>query len=197
MRILQKNCCKKPNDPFKWLFPLLLPGVLLSFALSLLVGAADISVTDSIRAMLQGDLTHPGCRILFYVRLPRAVAALLSGAALSVAGVVIQNVLNNPLAAPNIIGINAGAGFAVLLVIALFPGAMGILPGAAFTGALAASLLIFAISARTGASRVTITLAGVAMGSIFSACSNGLKTFFPDSIYNANSFFVGGFSGVA
>ena len=134
---------------------------------------------------------------LFYVRLPRSLAALLSGAALSVSGVVIQNVLNNALAAPNIIGVNAGAGFAVLLIIALFPAAIGLIPLAAFFGALLACLLIYCIAARTGASRATITLAGVAISSVFTACSNALKTFFPDTVYNANSFFVGGFSGIA
>lgn len=199
MRTLQTACSEKPNNrrSAAWLFPVLLFGLIISFALSLLVGATEISLSDSIRAMLQGDISHPGCRILFYVRLPRALAAVLSGSALAVSGVVIQNVLNNALAAPNIIGVNAGAGFAVLLVIALFPTLTGAVPFAAFLGALLASLLIYLIAARTGASRVTITLAGVAISSVFSACSNAIKTFFPDTIYNANTFFVGGFSGVS
>lgn len=197
MRIWQSACSKKPNKHTRWLFPALLLGTVLAFLLSLLVGAAEISLSGSIRAMIRGDLTDPGCRILFFVRLPRALAALLSGAALAVSGVVIQNVLNNALAAPNIIGVNAGAGFAVLLIIALFPASAGFIPPAAFLGALAASLLIYALAARTGASRVTITLAGVAMSSIFTAGSNALKTFFPDTIYNANTFLIGGFSGIA
>ena len=198
MRTLQTACLKQPNNrQTRWLFPALLLGTVLSFVLSLSVGAADVSLHGSIQAMLNGDLTDPGCRILFYVRLPRSVAALLSGAALAVAGVVIQNVLHNALAAPNIIGVNAGAGFAVLLIIALFPAAVGLIPAAAFSGALCTCLIIYGIAARTGASRTTITLSGVAIGSIFSAGSNALKTFFPDTVYNANSFFVGGFSGIA
>ena len=88
-------------------------------------------------------------------------------------------------------------GFAVLFIIALFPAAVGLIPAAAFLGALFTCLLIYAIAARTGASRTTITLSGVAIGSVFTACSNTLKTFFPDTVYNANSFFVGGFSGIA
>lgn len=194
----QTACSEKQNNKkYRWLFPALLLGTVLSFMLSLLIGAADISVSDSVRAMLRGDIANPGCRILFYVRLPRSLAALLSGAALAVSGVVIQNVLNNALAAPNIIGVNAGAGFAVLLIIALFPAAIGLIPLAAFFGALLVCLLIYCIAARTGASRATITLAGVAISSVFTACSNALKTFFPDTVYNANSFFVGGFSGIA
>lgn len=197
MHTSRTACSEKPNKRAAWLFPLLLLGLVLAFCLSLLVGSAQISVLDSVRAWLRGDLSDPGCRILFYVRLPRALAAVLSGAALAVSGVVIQNVLNNALAAPNIIGVNAGAGFAVLLVIALFPSVSGLIPASAFLGALFASLLIYAIAVRTGASRVTITLAGVAISSVFTACSNAVKTFFPDTIYNANAFFVGGFAGVS
>ena len=198
MPTLQTDSLTKQNNrQLSRLFPALLLGTVISFLLSLCVGAADISVLESIRAMLNGERSHPGCRILFYVRLPRTVASWLSGMALATSGVVIQNVLHNPLAAPNIIGVNAGAGFAVLLIIALFPAAVGLMPAAAFLGALAACLLIYAIASRTGASRTTITLSGVAIGSVFAACSNALKTFFPDTVYNANSFFIGGFSGIA
>ena len=198
MPTLQTVSAKKQNNRrLCRLFPALLLGTVVSFLLSLCVGAADISLTEAVRALQNGDLSHPGCRILFYVRLPRTAASWLSGAALAVAGVVIQNVLHNPLAAPNIIGVNAGAGFAVLLILALFPAAVGLIPAAAFLGALLTCLLIYGIAARTGASRTTLTLAGVAVGSVFSACSNALKTFFPDTVYNANSFFVGGFSGIA
>ena len=110
---------------------------------------------------------------------------------------LLQNVLNNALAAPNIIGVNAGAGFAVLFLLAVFPTATAFLPFAAFLGALFASLLIYAVAAKSGASRTTITLAGVALSSVFTAGSNVIKTFFPDTIYNSSSFFIGGFSGIA
>ncbi len=197
MLTLQTACSKKTKNKHLWLFPILLLGTALSFVLSLFIGAASISVTDSIKAMLFGDISDVNYRILVHVRLPRAVAAVLSGAALAVSGVIIQNVLNNPLAAPNIIGVNSGAGFALLLIIAFFPAATGLLPMASFLGALIACLLIYAIAARAHASRTTITLAGVAVSSIFTACSNAVKTFFPDTIYNSSTFFVGGFSGIA
>lgn len=154
------------------------------------------SIREAVSALQNGSLT-PDSRILFYVRLPRALAAVLSGAALAVSGVLLQNVLNNALAAPNIIGVNAGAGFAVLFLLAVFPTATAFLPFAAFLGALFASLLIYAVAAKSGASRTTITLAGVALSSVFTAGSNAIKTFFPDTIYNSSSFFIGGFSGIA
>lgn len=180
----------------KILFPTALLLLVFSFVLSLCVGSAQISIHEAISALQNGSLT-PDNRILFYVRLPRALAAVLSGAALAVSGVLLQNVLNNALAAPNIIGVNAGAGFAVLFLLAVFPTATAFLPFAAFLGALFASLLIYAVAAKSGASRTTITLAGVALSSVFTAGSNAIKTFFPDTIYNSSSFFIGGFSGIA
>ena len=104
----------------KILFPAALLLLVFSFVLSLCVGSAQISIREAVSALQNGSLT-PDSRILFYVRLPRALAAVLSGAALAVSGVLLQNVLNNALAAPNIIGVNAGAGFAVLFLLAVFP----------------------------------------------------------------------------
>lgn len=92
----------------KILFPAALLLLVFSFVLSLCVGSAQISIREAVSALQNGSLT-PDSRILFYVRLPRALAAVLSGAALAVSGVLLQNVLNNALAAPNIIGVNAGA----------------------------------------------------------------------------------------
>lgn len=161
----------------KILFPAALLLLVFSFVLSLCVGSAQISIREAVSALQNGSLT-PDSRILFYVRLPRALAAVLSGAALAVSGVLLQNVLNNALAAPNIIGVNAGAGFAVLFLLAVFPTATAFLPFTAFLGALFASLLIYAVAAKSGASRTTITLAGVALSSVFTAGSNAIKTFF-------------------
>ena len=85
----------------------------------------------------------------------------------------------------------------MLFLLAVFPTATAFLPFAAFLGALFASLLIYAVAAKSGASRTTITLTGVALSSVFTAGSNAIKTFFPDTIYNSSSFFIGEFSGIA
>lgn len=162
----------------KILFPAALLLLVFSFVLSLCVGSAQISIREAVSALQNGSLT-PDSRILFYVRLPRALAAVLSGAALAVSGVLLQNVLNNALAAPNIIGVNAGAGFAVLFLLAVFPTATAFLPFAAFLGALFASLLIYAVAAKSGASRTTITLAGVALSSVFIRRQQRHKDLFP------------------
>ncbi|MDO4740430.1 MAG: iron ABC transporter permease [Eubacteriales bacterium] len=167
-----------------------------SAVLGIFFGSTGASIWDALRAIAENDKTSAAYRIFAYVRLPRVLAAALAGSALAVAGAIIQAALHNPMAAPNIIGVNSGAGLAASLVVALFPSLLWAMPAAAFAGALCACLLIWLISARTGASRLTITLIGVAISSIFSAGINAVKTIFPDSLYNANAFLVGGLAGV-
>ena len=100
---------------------------LLAGVLSLCLGAVGLTPGELLGAISRGTDTVPG-RIFWFVRLPRTLAALLTGSALAVSGVVIQTVLHNPLAAPNIIGVNAGAGFAVALAAVCFPGTLSGVP---------------------------------------------------------------------
>ena len=67
----------------------------------------------------------------------------------------------------------------------------------AFIGALSATLIVYAVAAGAGAGKLTIILAGVAVSSIFTAGTNTIKTFFPDTLYNGSTFLIGGFSGVS
>lgn len=170
---------------------------LAAFCAALAIGSSDASLPDALKALWRGDRSDPAWRIIAYIRLPRALGALLAGAALSVSGIIIQAVLNNPMAAPNLIGVNAGAGFFVIVAMALFPQMIAYLPLAAFLGALLAALLIYAVSAVTGAGRVTVTLVGVAVGSILTAGINTVKTLFPDSVYDVSGFLIGGLSAVS
>ena len=135
--------------------------------------------------------------IVLLARLPRTAGCLLAGMALAVSGAVIQSVLHNPLAAPNIIGVNSGAGLLVVLVGALAPRALWLTPLAAFFGALLGALVVLFIAQRTGASRITLVLAGVAVSNIFSAGIDGLVTFFPDAVLGYTDFRIGGLKNLS
>ena len=87
---------------------------LLAGVLSLCVGAVTVPPGELLAA-LTGRGEGTGAAIVLYVRLPRTAGCVAAGACLAVAGAVIQTVLANPLASPNVIGINAGAGAAVAL----------------------------------------------------------------------------------
>ena len=162
---------------------------------SLCLGAAAVSPRALLDAILGGTDSVAG-RVFWYVRLPRTVACLLAGAALSTAGCVIQNVLCNPLASPNIIGVNAGAGLAVTIC-----GAMGLLSGwalagAAFAGAFLAVIAVSFAAKLAGASRTTVILAGVAVNATLGAVSDTVTSLFPDAGLLGSDFRVGGFGAV-
>ena len=170
----------------------LLAGLLaLSGVASLAFGAVSIPPGEVIAALL-GRGSGTTASIVLYARLPRLCGCLLAGAALACAGVIIQGVLNNPLAAPNVIGVNSGAGLATAICCALAPGAVQIAPIAAFLGALTGVMLVLFISEQAGAARITLVLAGVAMSSMFSAGIDAVVTFVPDALSGYTDFRVGG-----
>lgn len=188
--------CSTENSHRKILtiFTLLSFTVAAAFVLSVCCGSVSISLKELFGALFDGESKI--YRIIAYVRLPRAAAALISGAALAVSGAILQSVLNNSLASPKTIGINSGSGMFVAICISLFPGVPQLVPTAAFIGALLSTLLIYAIAYKTGASRITVILAGIAISSLFGAVTDAIVTIFPDSLIGSNAFAVGGFSGV-
>ena len=163
---------------------------------SLCLGAAALTPAQLLDAIVSGTGSVAG-RIFWYVRLPRTAACLLAGAALSAGGCVIQNVLCNPLASPNIIGVNAGAGLAVTICGALGVVSGWVMAGAAFGGAFAAVLLVSLASKMVGASRMTVILAGVAVNATLGAVSDTVTSLFPDASILGSDFRVGGFGAVA
>ncbi len=169
---------------------------LAAAALSLWIGSVPLSPAQVLDALTGRDTGSTAARIVLFSRLPRTCAAMLSGMALSVSGAVIQTVLDNPLASPGVIGVNSGAGFAVALVCAAAPLAQQYTPLVSFGGALAGVFLVAGLSQRTGASRMTVVLAGVAVSALFSAGIDAVITLVPDALNGVADFRIGGFTGV-
>lgn len=134
--------------------------------------------------------------ILRYIRFPRCVAAVFAGVGLAGADVIIQTLLGNSLAGPNIIGVNSGAGFMTLIAALIFPLIPRLQPLAAFLGALFSVMMIYLLSRRAGTSRMTILLSSVVLNSLLNAASEALCTFFPDIHMSYAAFGVGGLSTV-
>ncbi|PKA28843.1 iron-enterobactin transporter [Cedecea lapagei] len=162
--------------------PVLLLLLILAVALSLLVGAKPLPASTIVDA-LSGTCQRADCIIVLDARLPRTLAGLLAGAALGLAGALMQTLTRNPLADPGILGVNAGASFAIVLGAALFgfssPGEQLLM---AFCGALAASLLVAFTGSQGGGqlSPVRLTLAGVALGAVLEGLSSGIALLNPD-----------------
>ncbi|MBR0448522.1 MAG: iron ABC transporter permease [Peptococcaceae bacterium] len=180
----------------RWMLLFTIFLTVISVLLGISLGSTRISPADFLQAVLSGSTTDSTYRIVMYSRLPGVLGALLAGSALSVSGAILQSVLQNPLASPNIIGVNSGAGLMVLLCSAFFPAMDALLPFAAFLGALATAMLIFALAMGPGVSRITLVLTGIAMSSILGAGMNCIMILYPDAYIGASTFLVGGLSGL-
>ncbi len=168
---------------------------LLLLILGVALGTVKLSLGECISGLFLGDGTAG--LIIRSLRLPRTLGALLSGAALGIAGLLLQSAVSNPLAAPNTVGINAGAGAAVMLSLSFIPVSFAYQSLFAFIGALFAALITLLAASQIGnMSQGAIVLSGVAVGAIFNAVISYLTVRFPDVLPSYAAFSVGGFSGV-
>ena len=94
--------------------------LLAAVVLSLTIGARDIALADVWRALIAPDVANPDHVVVLTQRVPRTVIGLCAGAALALAGTVMQGLTRNPFADPGLLGVNAGASVAVLVAITLF-----------------------------------------------------------------------------
>ncbi len=166
---------------------------ILSFFISLSNGAVKIPVDEIINAIFSKE-DNINRQVIWNVRLPRTIVAGLVGVCLSLSGAILQGVMRNPLAGPNIIGVSAGGGLAALILLILFPEFYYLAPIGAFIGALLATLFIYILAWKEGALPTRLILAGVAVSSLLNAGINALMTFYPDRVAGVISFMVGGLS---
>lgn len=152
--------------------PLLLAFLAMAFVVHLMVGTKLFSPETVIEALFAADPASFDHAIIANLRLPRAVIAATVGAALSVAGALMQGVTRNPLADPALLGLTAGASFAVVMATALFGlGGSAWLPWIASAGALLAALVVYGIAnwVPGGATPLSLTLAGAAVSAFLGA----------------------------
>ncbi|MFF0380552.1 FecCD family ABC transporter permease [Actinoplanes missouriensis] len=129
---------------------------------SLTMGDYPMPLTDVVTVLAGGDgSTRRSAYVILELRLPRALGALAVGAAFGLSGAIVQRVVRNPLASPDIIGINAGAGAAaVFLVVVVAAGPVAVASGA-LTGALATAVAIYLLSRRRGVTGYRLVLVGI------------------------------------
>ncbi|WP_083750796.1 FecCD family ABC transporter permease [Kribbella sp. ALI-6-A] len=176
-----------------WVTLALVVVVVVGVAWALSIGSQQISLTRLPAAIFKAD--QPDEMIIQSIRLPRVVLALCVGAALAVAGALMQAVAANPLAAPEIMGVNAGAVLVVVLAITIVPslsGAPTIL--LAFGGAAAAgiSVMMLAGSGRGRISPIRLALAGVTASTLLISLTQVLIIFDENSTDSVLFWLVGG-----
>lgn len=151
--------------------------ILIMIVVSINAGQIKIPVPDVLETLI-GAGTEQNQLTIFQFRLPRIVMAILVGVGISISGAILQALSKNPLADPGILGINSGAGFAVVLYMFFFQEttfltgwlATFIMPIAALAGAFLAALLIYLISWKKGqVTPVRLLLVGIGINAAFGA----------------------------
>ncbi|WP_420565077.1 FecCD family ABC transporter permease [Thalassobaculum sp.] len=169
--------------------------LLASVAADLSFGPVGLDLGDILTALLAPGEVDPRTRVvLWQIRLPGALMAVLVGAALALAGGVMQTILNNPLASPFTLGLSAAAGFGAALSlafgIALVPLAAFVVPVNAFLMAMATALVIHLLSLRRGVTAETIVLFGIALVFTFNALLALVQYFASDRAVSAIVFWT-------
>lgn len=167
--------------------------LLLSLIISISLGASSLSFSE-VTGALSGEGEGLTRHIVYNIRLPRSITGLLVGTCLSLSGAVLQGIMRNSLASPNIIGVSSGAGLAAAVCLVLIPSLGHYTPAAAFIGAFAATLLIYFLSYKDGISPLRMVLAGIAVSSLISAVINLILIFYPDRVSDTLSFTIGSLS---
>lgn len=170
--------------------------LLLSFYLSVRFGSTGLDTKAFFDGLFRRAGAEQSTLILYAIRLPRALGAVFAGAGLALSGALLQCVTDNPLAAPHLLGINAGAGFFVILSLSLFPTAFALFPFAAFFGATLTALLILGICARLSLGKSAVVLCGVAFSALFGAGISFFSLLDADVLATYTDFSIGGLRGI-
>jgi iron complex transport system permease protein len=183
--------------------------IVLAVASLLAVGLGTVWISPGITlrllawklglAGLPADVPSSAAVILFELRIPRVLLAMVVGAALAASGAVFQALFRNPMADPAIIGVSSGAALGAIAVIILgggvLAGGLGV-PAAAFAGALAVSFLVYRLARIGPAVQVaTLLLAGIAVAAVISAVISLVMAFAGQEIRSIYFWLLGGLAG--
>lgn len=171
--------------------------LVLVFGLSLGLGAKPIEWTVVLDSLF-GDRTGNDAYIVRETRLPRAVLGVIVAVALGLSGALIQSFTRNPLADPGILGVNAGAAFAVTIAVAFF-GVQSIHGYVwwAFVGAAVVTVVVYLLgtAGRGRVSPIQLTLVGVAIGALLGGITSGITLLNPSAFDQMRDWGAGTLSG--
>lgn len=165
---------------------------------SVMLGAAEISPQIVVESIVNYDDTSFDHLVIGLVRIPRVLAGVIVGAALAVAGAIMQGLTRNPLASPSILGINAGAAFAVVVGVYLIGSPpLSTYAILAMIGATVAAIVVYGLGSigRSGATPLRLTLAGVIITSFISSFTTAILIFDQDTLDQIRFWTIGSLSG--
>lgn len=172
-------------------FVLLLAGIIISIGLgSVWISPKEIMIT------LFGSGVEVSNTIVWDIRIPRVLLAVIIGANLAISGALLQAVMNNPLADPGLTGVSSGAAVSVLFIMLVVPSYSSLIPMAAIIGGSIAATMVYALAwKKRGISPVRVILSGVAVNSVFGGIIGLLSILYSDKLPSALQWLNGSMSG--
>ncbi|MHA6487116.1 Fe(3+)-citrate ABC transporter permease YfmE [Bacillus cabrialesii] len=188
-----KKTTRKQKRPLLAIFILAVLLIVLSI-ISIGFGALYISPDAVVTNLLGMDQSFEF--IIQQYRLPRILLAILAGAGLAAAGAILQGVIRNPLASPDVVGISKGSGLAAMAVILMFPESpVYVLPFSAFAGAAIIAVLLLMIARKKGIQPSSLALSGIALGAVCHAGMQYMMVKFPGDVNAALIWLTGSLWG--
>ncbi len=154
------------------------------FVLFSTVGSVKLSYSEIFSALINND-NKVVTTIVYQIRLPRNVLAILVGADLAVSGLLLQVVMKNPLSDPGITGVSSGASVVAIVILLLLPQFTYILPLGSFFGGSLACACVYFMAWKDGLKPVRVILSGVAVNAILGGVISLLTVFYSDRIQSA------------
>lgn len=177
----------KSNKQFISIVILTILVLIIAIIASIILGAYQIDFNNFVT----NSLTNEEKTIIFELRLPRIIGAICIGASLSVSGLAMKSVLNNPLADTGLLGIQSGASVVAIIVLLILPEYSQLLPIATFTGGMLSFMLLMMITGRKQITPIKLVLSGVVLTSLFSAIINLISIFKSQEIGNVLTWLNG------
>ena len=179
---------------------LALPIFLILAGLALSLGPRSVSFDELWNALVAADTSRPEDVVVWSLRIPRLVAALLCGASLGVAGSIMQTVTRNPLADPGLLGINSGAAFGVVVFMAVAGDEVTVArSAAAMAGATSGALVVLTLGAFAGSRPhpLRLLLAGAAVSAFFLAMVRAFLLLSQQALDAYRFWVMGGLDGIS
>ncbi|UXJ69950.1 FecCD family ABC transporter permease [Lysinibacillus fusiformis] len=160
---------------------------ILAAVIAIGLGSVHISTPDILSTLINGrGQEGVYTTIIWDIRLPRVLLALIIGASIAISGALLQAVMGNPLADPGLTGVTSGAAAFVLLILLANPELTHLIPITAFVGGLIAAAIVYALAwRRTGITPITIILSGVAVNALCGGVIGFLSILYSDRLPSA------------
>ena len=165
------------------------------FLMSISIGSVAFSISEVVDTLI-GRGTDLSNNIIFNLRIPRVILNVLVGMNLAMSGALLQAVMRNPLADPGLTGVSSGGAFVAIIIMLMFPHLSGLVPFAAFLGAMATCILVYSLAWKGGGlNPLRVILAGVAVNSVLGSGTSLLSILYSDRIQGVLLWVNGSMAG--